>query len=149
LEDVPLTEYLHNRSWSQHDVVAGKLSDTVMDALKTMYNSNVSAIAIVDDAGKLVANFSAADVLNLELGHLADLNLSIGEYLKKYSNWSLTPLAVQKEDGFLADAVILFSALSVHRLWIVDSSTFERFAPIGVVTLTDMFSMFNKVQTLA
>jgi len=147
LEKIPLSEKLVNRASESREVVSARMSDTVISILKKMYSSDVSAVALIDDNGKLQANFSTSDVLHFEVGMLSDLNLSAVDFLKKYAAWALTPLAVQKEDGSLADAVVLFSALAIHRIWIVDSSVFENFAPIGIITLTDMFSMLTKLNT--
>jgi CBS domain-containing protein len=144
LENIPLTEKLSNRG-TDSSVITAKLGDSVMSILKKMYSNDVSAVAIVDEQGKLHANFSTSDVLHFEFGMLSDLNLPVADFLKKYASWAFTPLAVQKEDGSLADAVVLFSALAIHRVWLVDSSVYESFAPVGVVTLTDMFSMLTKL----
>lgn len=145
LEKIPLSENLANRSSAANSVVSAYGSDKVINVLKLMYSKDVSAVAIVNGDDKLDANFSLSDILRLETASFSDLNLSVEEYLKKHSAWSLTPLAVQKEDGSLADAIVLFSAIGIHHLWIVDSSIFEKFTPIAIISLTDMFHMLSKL----
>jgi CBS-domain-containing membrane protein len=143
LEAVQLMEHLRNRSVEAHHVVSCRENDLVIDAVKKLFHEEVSALAVVDENNKLLANFSLADILHLEFASFTDLNLSVGQFLKKYSRWSYTPMALQKNDGTLADVVVLISALGIHRLWVVDSSAYEHFSPIAVVTLTDVFSILQ------
>jgi len=140
-----LVNELRNRSSESHQIVQALWSDSVYDILKVLIKEGVHAVGLVDDTGKLQANFSASDLIHLDKVLISDIRLSGKEYLKKYSVSSLTPLSLLHDQSTtLADALLIFTAMGLHRVWLVDSPMDSRFSPVGVVTISDVLQITNK-----
>lgn len=123
-------------------------NNCVLNALKTMVDKKVSGLAVVDKDLKqnpLVGNFSASDFRHLEFCNLSDLSISIREYLKKHSPLSLAPLAVSQGNVTITDVISIFSALEVHRLWVIDSAD-NSMPTTGTVTLSDVLNVLRKIR---
>lgn len=120
-----------------HEVFKVKSTDKVLDAITLLKASNVSAVAVVDEEGKLKGNFSATDLKNLYKEKFPSLLKEVGEYLAEYSPESLKPIVVTKETT-LYDVCKEFVETHVHRLWIVN----DDFQPTGIVSLTDVLQIF-------
>jgi len=139
IDSIPVVGNLRNRSLEEKDIVTAKESMPVFEVMKLMKEKQVSAVAIVDDAGRLSGNFSAVDLVQLNLLTLNDIGIPVAEYLRKHVK-QLNPLAVET-DITLGQAVMLLAMLRMHRVWIVDSKYLERFKPVGVFTMTDLLHM--------
>jgi len=143
--NIYLMNELKNRSSESHQIVQALWSDSVYDILKVLIKEQVHAVGLVDETGKLRANFSASDLIHLDKVLISDIRLSGKEYLKKYSSTSLTPLSLLHDQSTtLADALLIFSAMGLHRVWLVDSPMDSRFSPVGVVTISDVLQIINK-----
>jgi len=143
--DIPLFDELKNRSLQAHKVVSALWSSSVFDVLKLLLEEKVHAIALVDENGKLQANFSATDLMHIDAGSVHDIQLSGRNYLKKYSRCSLTPISfLDNETGNLAETVMMFSGIGIHRIWLVDSPMYSTFQPTGVFTVTDVLQVTHK-----
>jgi len=143
--NIPLLEELKNRSSENHQVVMASWSTTVFEILKLLVKERVHAVALVDEAGKLQANFSATDLMQIDAGSVHDIRLSGKDYLKKYSRCSLTPISfLDDESANLAETLMMFSGVGIHRIWLVDSPMFSKFTPTGVFTVTDVLQIANK-----
>jgi len=139
LEMISIVGNLKNRSLQQNDIVTAIDTMTVFDVMKLMKDRSVSAVAIVNQNGKLVGNFSAMDLVQLELMHLSDIGMPVHDYLSKYVK-QYGPLAVEG-DITVSQAIMVLAMLRIHRVWLVDSNMSESFKPIGVVTMTDLLHM--------
>lgn len=108
-----------------------------------MYNKNLSALAVVDDNGKLWGNLSASDLkgFQLFLNDFGDLMQPICEFLslirKKQGRIENFAIGVTK-DTCVKDVVEKFNEEIIHRVYIVD----EEFKP------THVFSLSNLMQGL-
>jgi CBS domain-containing protein len=143
--DIPLLSELQNRSSESHHIVQALWTDSVFDILKLMMKEQVRAVGLVDEQGKLQGNFSASDLVHLDDGSVADIRLTGKEYLKKYSSWSLTPVSfLDNESANLGEALMMFSAIGIHRVWLVNSPMYEKFQPTGVMTVTDVLHIAQK-----
>lgn len=111
-------------------------NDTVLAALSTIQENNVSAVAVLDDDGKLFGNFSGTDIKALYTEHWPSFLLSVEDFLNKHSEKSLTPVVCQPESTFLTVCQEMAQS-KVHRLWVVDGD----YKPVGLVSATDI----NKV----
>eukprot|EP00475_Leptophrys_vorax_P016944 TRINITY_DN2345_c0_g1_i1.p1 TRINITY_DN2345_c0_g1~~TRINITY_DN2345_c0_g1_i1.p1 ORF type:complete len:327 (+),score=69.35 TRINITY_DN2345_c0_g1_i1:4524-5504(+) len=146
--EVPLIDELKNRSSQSHQVVQALWTESVYDILKTLVRENVHAVALVDEEGRLQANFSSTDLVHIDVGVVSDIRLSGREYLQKYSRWSLTPLAIlHNEKSTLAESIMLFAGIGIHRIWLVDSPMDAKFSPTGVITVTDVLQIVHKHST--
>jgi CBS domain-containing protein len=144
LMEVPLIGELKNRASKTHQVVQAQWTESVYDILKKLVRENVHAIALVDEEGRLQGNFSATDLVHIDLGSVSDIRLSGKEYLTKYSRWSLTPLAIlDNEKSTLAESIMLFSGIGIHRIWLVDSPMDSKFSPTGVISVTDVLQIVH------
>lgn len=142
---IPLISELKNRSSETHQVVQSNLNETVFHTLQKMDRDRVQAVAVVDDSGRLQGNFSVSDLIHLDSAKMADLKLSVEDYLKKNSKWSLTPLAILNDkETMLAETIMLFSGIGVHRIWLVDSPMDSSFTPSGVVSVTDVLQIVKR-----
>jgi len=143
--NISLMGEMRNRSSESHKVVQALWSDSVYDILKILVKEDVRAVGLVDGKGKLQANFSANDLIQLDAALVSDIRLSGMEFLQKYSGSSLPPLALlQDQSTTLADAVMIFTAMGLHRVWLVDSPIDSRFSPVGVVTLSDVLKVTSQ-----
>jgi CBS domain-containing protein len=130
-------------------------SQSVAFALLQLDRWQMPALAVVDESGKLVGNFSTTDVLDIWLDRenlYATLLLSVEAYLSVHSPSagsctfvvvfliaklvaSLLPVTVSARlDETLADVINCLLENRVHRLWIVDGNC----KPTGVVSMTDI-----------
>eukprot|EP01094_Clydonella_sp_ATCC50884_P006837 TRINITY_DN1601_c0_g1_i1.p1 TRINITY_DN1601_c0_g1~~TRINITY_DN1601_c0_g1_i1.p1 ORF type:complete len:321 (+),score=136.89 TRINITY_DN1601_c0_g1_i1:102-965(+) len=114
---------------------------TVLQALNTIQENNVSGLAVVDDeSGRLVGNFSGSDIKALYREQWPSFLLSVEEFLNKHSPASMSPICVQQDTTFL-DACKEISNSHVHRLWVVDGD----YKPVGVVSTTDVMKACRDV----
>lgn len=119
-----------------HSPVFCNAVQEVGDSLAQLDAWQIGALAVCDDAGKLLANFSVSDLAQLWIDHHAtesSLGLSVLDYLKKFAPKALAPVTC-KRTITLGDAVTLMVDKQVHRLWVVDDDG----KPTGLFTFTDL-----------
>jgi len=140
--DICLLGELKNRSMESHQVVQVMWTESVFDILKLMLKERVHAVALVDATGRLQGNFSLTDLMHIDSGSVCDIRLSGKDYLKKFSSCSLTPISfLDNETANLAESLMLFSGMGIHRIWLVDSPVCAKFTPTGVFTVTDVLKI--------
>ncbi|KAL9646678.1 hypothetical protein ABK040_001101 [Willaertia magna] len=124
----------------------------VLDAMKKLAENNVSAVAVVDENGKLVGNMSASDLRGFYLDRLPHFELTTEEFLKKYSPTSLSPFSTKLNNLTLLDVVrkLVHPTVvvdgkeqklehSMHRVWVVDDEGKCK----SVITLTDIMKVIR------
>jgi CBS-domain-containing membrane protein len=118
---------------------------TTIEALKVITDNKISAVAIVDDEGKLVGNLSASDLkglIKLSNGKFSGdfftpLRLPVGDFLSKIREMhgkSKTFILTCTPTTKLKEVVQLLAKEHVHRIFIVDTHN----KPCGIVSLTDI-----------
>ncbi|KAG2386097.1 hypothetical protein C9374_002543 [Naegleria lovaniensis] len=127
-------------------------NDVVLNGMKTLAKTGVSALPVVDHSGKLVGNLSASDLRGFYLDRLPHFELTTRSFLEQYSPKSLVPFFVELEGLKFVDLVrklvhpeihdVLHGQTvkldhSMHRVWVVDD---ER-KVTGVITLTDIMKV--------
>ncbi|CAH1761579.1 8234_t:CDS:2 [Entrophospora sp. SA101] len=113
------------------------IHDRALTAFKKIYQDGVSAVAVVNDDGSLVAEVSAADLRGLNRDRLNDLKKPVIMFLKSSKGALIKPLTCHRK--FTLSQVMAGITLNkTHRAWFVD----EDDIPIGVITLSDILSMF-------
>jgi CBS domain-containing protein len=118
-----------------HPVVVLEAKHAVRDALDLIEAKIISAIGIVDVQGKLIGNFSAADVKRFS----SDLSFMITQSLQEFietvdkSDLPAYPVAVQTSTT-VEELFSKFDITGVHRVYIVDQNAM----PIGVISTKDM-----------
>lgn len=86
-----------------------------------MFFNKVSAVAITDEQGKLVANLSASELRGIGPDHLDWLLLPINDFLKKISETVEKKLSFPltcHTDTKIEDAINMMGTYRVHRIWI-------------------------------
>jgi len=130
-------------------VVSVKESDIVLDVVKLLSKNSISAVPVVDDYGRLLANFSLSNLKGLRRETFSELLLPIADYLqlqriKETENFvsidtykALRPHTCKATDTFEATVYKIVST-RVHRLWVIDDQT----KVIGVISVGDLFAPF-------
>lgn len=81
-----------------------KSSDTVLQAVHSIADRNISAVGIVEDEGKLCGSFEAADLKGLTSETITDVLLPLNEFVKKYGS-DLRGRSTASMDDTLGDIV--------------------------------------------
>jgi len=105
----------------------------IVDCLKFMVEHKLSAVPVVDKNGRMVANFSATDLLGLNESNFSLLQLSVKKFLFSVHGFPKPPVVCTTADT--VEAVLLkLEVHKVHRVYIVDNSM----RPTGVISMTDI-----------
>eukprot|EP00002_Diphylleia_rotans_P025954 TRINITY_DN5150_c0_g1_i1.p1 TRINITY_DN5150_c0_g1~~TRINITY_DN5150_c0_g1_i1.p1 ORF type:complete len:327 (+),score=68.45 TRINITY_DN5150_c0_g1_i1:106-1086(+) len=103
-------------------------------ALFVMMEYKVSAVAVVDDEGRFVANLSGSDLKGLTEECFGWLICSVIDFLKQMNGTIRLPITCTATTT-IAAAIAQLATSNIHRLWMVDGSG----RPIGVLSMTDIF----------
>jgi CBS domain-containing protein len=113
--------------------------ESALRSFQKMHENKLSAIAVVDDSGKLTGNLSASDLkgFQLFLEDFKDLLQPVSQFLgivrKKQGRNENFVVAVPPNLP-MKDLIYIFNEEIVHRAYIAD----ENNKPIGVFSLTDL-----------
>eukprot|EP01123_Difflugia_compressa_P014725 TRINITY_DN794_c2_g1_i1.p1 TRINITY_DN794_c2_g1~~TRINITY_DN794_c2_g1_i1.p1 ORF type:complete len:309 (+),score=63.37 TRINITY_DN794_c2_g1_i1:73-999(+) len=129
-----LQEKLHNIGFGAVVPTTVLQTDSVIKAITILNEKKLGAIAVVDENGKLVGNFSATDLRGLYTEAWPHFKWSVRDYLLKYSPGSIGNVVKLTKENTLADVLKIFKEKRIHQLYIVHSDD----KPIGVVSLTDV-----------
>jgi len=112
----------------------------VADALKEINRLCCNGLAIVDDGGLLVGNFSASDLKGVTRRNCAILNSSVENFLSRDLKrpWWSRPICIELNDT-LYHTVQQFVSLNVHRMYVVDNGK-----PVGEITHHDVLDQLWK-----
>jgi len=107
----------------------------VLHAISLCEEKEVSALPVLDENGKVIANFSASDLRQFIAEDWMNFSLSVEDYIKKYSTFSTFTI---KPTELFSNVVKYFSEgvndKKYHRFWVVD----DEGKPISTVTMTDI-----------
>eukprot|EP01128_Nolandella_sp_AFSM9_P003862 TRINITY_DN1699_c0_g1_i1.p1 TRINITY_DN1699_c0_g1~~TRINITY_DN1699_c0_g1_i1.p1 ORF type:complete len:373 (-),score=91.02 TRINITY_DN1699_c0_g1_i1:150-1127(-) len=127
-----------------HKVVSLPLSSSVKDALDAMVEHKISAVALVDDKGCLIGNFSATDLRLFGYDDGVSKLASEGHSLHDYFN-GITPPAddlaypvTVTKAATTEEALVKMNYAHVHRIYIVDQED----KPVGVIAPVDIVDLF-------
>uniref|UniRef100_A0A6B2LE11 CBS domain-containing protein n=1 Tax=Arcella intermedia TaxID=1963864 RepID=A0A6B2LE11_9EUKA len=113
------------------------VNSSALVGFRTIYKQHVSAIAILDDKGKIVGTLSSSDVRVLVTEEdLMGLSLTVKEFLEKNKIFR-SPIAVTA-NSTLGDTMKAVLDGKVHRAWIDDGEG----AVYSVVTLSDIIRLW-------
>ncbi|KAJ1544062.1 Ubiquitin-conjugating enzyme E2 G2 [Nowakowskiella sp. JEL0078] len=131
---------------TERRVVQVSESESAISALRVLYANQVTAVAIVDKFGRLIANLSASDLRGMTKTTLESLTSNVFEYLELYSKRNpdqIKPdqLRVVGPDDKLFDALNMIENSNIHRVWILVNDK-----PTGVITLTDILDMYTQLK---
>eukprot|EP01125_Pyxidicula_operculata_P022183 TRINITY_DN8946_c0_g1_i1.p1 TRINITY_DN8946_c0_g1~~TRINITY_DN8946_c0_g1_i1.p1 ORF type:complete len:309 (+),score=62.56 TRINITY_DN8946_c0_g1_i1:63-989(+) len=109
-------------------------STTVLSVIATINNKGTTAVAVVDEQGKLIGNFSATDLVGLYTDKWPHFKHSVLEYLKSHSPNSLKNIISVTPETSFEEVLHKFKDHKIHRLWITDKDG----KPTGVLSMTDI-----------
>jgi len=113
-----------------------------LEAIKTLRTFKLSGVAIVDSSGRLIANFSASDLLTLNKDNFSMITLPVWDFICKIHAIPKPPVYVRPTDS--VEVVLLKMCVhKVHRVFVVD----QHMVPVGVVTMTDLMKWLVTVGT--
>jgi len=120
-------------------IISVSSQSKAIHAFYQMIQRNVSAVAIVDKQGVLVASISATDLRGLQQENFSGLLLPVLEFIQLHvPDLIIPPLTVRSSTTF--ETVILkLAAARTHRLWVID----EMDRPVGVISLTDVMKLLD------
>jgi len=124
------------KSFMTTSPITVNMDDKVSDAIKKIVSDSFTGAAVVDNEGRVQANFSVSDLRGIAtsrhyIGTLMDY--SVENFLKETKRFAKLPVELS-ENHSLQQAIHELSRHHIHRVHIVDSE--ER--PVGVVTTSDI-----------
>jgi CBS domain-containing protein len=124
-------------------VISMNRNSRACDAFVKMFEQNLSAVAIVDDEGILVANLSSSDLKGTNQENIGNVVLPISEFVKMtYGEKAAVPITCKPMDN-LGSILPKMIIAKVHRLWVTNSAEH----PIGIVTQTDIINCLLRTPT--
>jgi len=118
------------------------MNTNTLEAIKTLRTFKISGVAVVDMNGRLVANFSASDLLAINKDNFSLITLPIWDFICKTHLTPKPPVYARPSDS--VEVVLLKMCVhKIHRVFIVD----QHMIPIGVVTMTDLMKWLVTVGT--
>jgi len=117
------------------------------EAFKTMHDHRVSAVAVVDNDGKLIGNISVSDLktIGFDGAKLARLYYPVSQFLKLLAKdrsdmvWAEEPICVSAQSQF-REVVGKLVQSRIHRVYLADASG----APTGVITQHEVLAALLK-----
>jgi len=126
-----------------YNVLKTKTTDKVVDAFQKLNHSYVSALAVVDQEGKLVSTLFTSDLRFITSDVLHKMsNMTVHDFLTsgRKGNDLRKPVLIDEFTHGIMNAVSRMLLSQTHRLWLVDDLK----APIGVITMSDIFRVLAR-----
>jgi len=125
------------------DLVTVNKNEKALNAFTKMYSYNLSGIAVVDGTDTVVGNISVSDLK--DIGYAANmfkrLTVTCGTFLnRKIEGANLPKLVSATRSSTVKEVLGMYKDNDIHRVYVV---TAEFHKPLGVITLTDMLSLFS------
>lgn len=96
----------------------------------------VSAVAIVDDGGKLVETLSISDFSAISESNASNLFKPVIQFLQECLEARRPPVTLLKSNTMI-EILNAMTENQIHRVWIVEQSSSK---PIGSVTMSDILA---------
>jgi len=110
------------------------------DVLMKMKEHNVSGVPVVDKEGKILSNFSASDLKDLQESNWSWITLGVRDFFKKHRGMIRPPVCLTAKNT-LEDLLLKYTTDKVSRVYLVN----HRNEPEGVITHTDVIQFFQKI----
>lgn len=125
------------------DLVTINKNERTLNAFMKMYSYNLSGIAVVDNTDTVIGNISVSDLK--DIGYSAHmfkrLDVLCGTFLnRKIEGANLPKLVSATRSSTVKEVLEMYKNNDIHRVYVV---TAEFHKPLGVITLTDMLSLFS------
>jgi len=126
----PLTESGINPT----EVVGSLKEDTpVIGAMRYMRDCGVSGVAVINNVGQIITNFSGADLLRLTPENFSLIASNLKDYLYQVHGYLKPPICCKNTDT-LETVMLKMERYNIHRVYIVD----DGMMPTGFLSLTDI-----------
>jgi len=113
------------------------------DVLEVISGKGISAVALVDNEHKCVANLSASDLRGLTRAVFSWMHRPAVEFLKNFAKELRKPIIAQP-DAKLRDCIQILVKERIHRLYLVDKDQ----RPQSVVSLSDIIPLLSESKPL-
>jgi len=134
------------------NLVEIKMNQFVIEAFKTIFDKQVSGVAVTNDEGELVGNISASDVKHLRVQPIGELIHDLYQPIKHFMNIRSSmkervmmanlpksdPIFVTKTNT-MEEVLQQIVSNGVHRVFVVDDNK----KPMDVISLRDILVQFN------
>jgi len=125
------------------DLVTINKNEKALNAFLKMNAYNLSGIAVVDNTDTVIGNISVSDLK--DIGYAANmfkrLTVPSGNFLnRKIEGANLPKLVSANRSTTVKEVLDMYKNNEIHRVYVV---TAEFHRPLGVITLTDMLSLFS------
>ena len=117
-------------SFMHKGLISTNANESVMSVTCTMKENRIGAIAITDDAGKIIGMFSERDLVNKVIPDEMDLNTT------KMETVMTSPVITIENNKTAQDAVLLMNDNKIRHLPVVNSEG----VPIGMLGIRDIMS---------
>eukprot|EP00761_Pharyngomonas_kirbyi_P012317 gb/GECH01012344.1/.p1 GENE.gb/GECH01012344.1/~~gb/GECH01012344.1/.p1 ORF type:complete len:325 (+),score=80.25 gb/GECH01012344.1/:1-975(+) len=119
--------------FGRENLVSVSHSASVAKASSLLSENKVSALAVLDEQGDIVAHFSASDLRTLK--DVSDLKLPILEFLDRY-NYGPNTVVIEPNIK-MKDLFEKIHHSNLHCIWVVEENSQK---PFGVFSLTDIMN---------
>jgi len=110
------------------------------EGLKQIVGNCIAGVAVLNEHGKIYANFSVSDLRGLDKERMKKLlNLPLNQFLKETKGALLKDPITLKENDTLSDVIKCMQQHHIHRVHIVDNTN----QVIGIVTSTDVMKAIS------
>lgn len=127
-------------SFGKDKFVSVPVTYSVGQVLRVMLEERVGCVAVVDDEGTLLGQFSGRDVRGIGPSNFFRLKSRILSFLTSFSPQSLKPLLVNFEEATVKEVSVLLAEHDVHHLWVVN----DTFQPVKVISLNDIMRLSRR-----
>jgi len=122
-------------------VISANLNEPVIDALRKIVLNRYSGVAVLDDNGSLIANFSISDLRILSEQNIHLLWNSLERFLEEIKKFPMhKPPVTCNPDTHLEDVIKTLVNEHIHRMYIAN----DKNQPLGVVSISDIINCLPK-----
>lgn len=124
-------------------VISVNIDDKTVDAFKTLVDSKVQAVAVVDEQGILTANLSLTDVRNVASPQaITYLNGPVSQFINYVHHNDFNtkyPSVATRDTATFKQLIARMTAAGIHRIYLED----EMKKPIGVISMSDIMRFLS------
>jgi len=122
-----------------HPPVTIRIDARLYEALDMLYNNRISGLALVDEQGKICANFSASDLRGIAEKSFNYFNGSTQKFIEKGTQSGIFAPITCDETSSFESVLILLATVRTHRVYITDPTGY----PKGIISLGDLLPILR------
>jgi CBS domain-containing protein len=121
-----------------HSCILISNESTLVDAINILATNRVSGVGLIDQNGKLLANFSASDLRGLQPHTFELLSKPAIQYLAHIGKLDHEPITCQADQS-LSWVIEAMVAEHIHRVYVISTKQI----PIGLVSISDIIPLLQ------